>query len=83
MNRQLLSEIKIDIVFLGRYLDAVLNICSQFDVPFFLLVECFIYLNQTLTQQGYTTFIEIFSNDVSKVKRHKRRLKFAVRSFSM
>ena len=47
-----------------------------------LLVEYFIYRNQTSTQQGYITFTDFFSNDITDVKRKKRRLNFAVASFS-
>ena len=41
-----------------------------------LLVKYFIYQNQTSTQQGYTIFIDVFSNDVTAVKRNKRWLTF-------
>ena len=36
-----------------------------------------------MTQHGFTTFVVVFSNDVSDVTRHKRRRNFAVHEFTV
>ena len=46
-------------------------------------MEYLIYRTGTSTQLCYSTFVDVFSNYVTDVKRHKKPLNFAVRSFSM
>ena len=36
-----------------------------------------------MTQPGFITFIVFFSNDVTEVKRHKRRRNFVVYDFTV
>ena len=69
-------------MFLERYFDAVLNICSQFDVPIWFCLSSHYHLSKVdFDLTGLYHFFDVFSNDVTDVKRHKRQLNFAFRSF--
>ena len=81
VNRYISTKFKVVSMFLERKFDAILNNSSTFDVSilFYLLNTSF---NGTrLPPNRIVPLLLCFSNDVTDVKRHKRRCNFTVRDF--